>query len=138
MFKGLDRMESLNEAIRWVKINIGYVKTRAEALKYLRCVIPDEGKYQTNIMKAIQKTYPTAFVWKAAAGPYSREGIPDIIASINGKFFAFEVKRPYFGEPSKIQLVTISKILCSGGHVGIVTFPEDALKIIEEGLDDEK
>ena len=37
-----------------------------------------ESWYQAKIIRWLKSTYPGAFVWKAAAGPYSRGGIPDI------------------------------------------------------------
>ena len=38
------------------------------------------------------KTVPKCFAWKEHGGIYGTAGIPDIIACIDGKFYAFEVK----------------------------------------------
>ena len=62
-----------------------------------------ESFYQAKIIRWLKGQYPDAFVWKAQAGPYCRQGIPDICAIINGHFFGFEVKRPEVGRLSKIQ-----------------------------------
>lgn len=91
-----------------------------------------ESFYQTKIIKWLQKQYPDAFVWKAQAGPYSRQGIPDICAIIDGHFFGFEVKRPGIGRPSEIQKVTIQQINRAGGTAAVVSFPEQVERIIQE------
>ena len=62
-----------------------------------------ESYYQAKIIKWLREAYPQAFVWKAQQGPYSRQGIPDICAIIDGHFFGFEVKRPEGGELSPFQ-----------------------------------
>lgn len=90
-----------------------------------------ESYYQTKIIKWIGKEYPAAFVWKAAAGPYSRGGIPDLCAIINGKFYGFEVKRPG-GKPTKLQIKTIKEINAAGGIAAVVTYPTEVEKIIAD------
>ena len=73
-----------------------------------------ESFYQAKIIRWLKGQYPDAFVWKAQAGPYCRQGIPDICAIINGHFFGFEVKRPELGRLSKIQEQAIKKINAAG------------------------
>ena len=73
-----------------------------------------ESFYQARIIKWLRAAYPDAFVWKAQAGPYSRQGIPDICAIINGHFFGFEVKRPEGGKLSAVQAQTIKQINAAG------------------------
>lgn len=90
-----------------------------------------EQYYQTKILRWIKDTYPDAFVWKAAAGPYSQGGIPDICAIIGGRFYGFEVKRPQNGRLSPLQEQTIKKINAAGGIAAVVNFPEDVQRIIE-------
>ena len=90
--------------------------------------------YQAKIMQAIRANYPSAFVWKAQAGPYSCRGIPDICAIIHGRFFALEVKRPDIGRLSKIQEKTIREIQRAGGIAAVVSYPEQALAIIQNAL----
>ncbi|MDE7243752.1 MAG: VRR-NUC domain-containing protein [Oscillospiraceae bacterium] len=89
-----------------------------------------ESWYQAKILKWLKEAYPEAFVWKAAAGPYCRQGIPDICAIIDGRFFGFEVKRPKVGRLSKIQEQAIKEINTAGGTAGVVSFPEDVERII--------
>lgn len=104
---------------------------RSLAMQYLRNKIPKEGYYQDKIKKAIKKRYPQAFVAKIAQGAFSQAGIPDVMAIIDGHYFGFEVKRPVFGEASKVQLRTIQWIREAGGVAEIVTWPEECFKIIE-------
>ena len=89
-----------------------------------------ESWYQARIIKWLKEAYPAAFVWKAAAGPYSRGGIPDICMVLDGQFYGFEVKRPEVGRLSKIQEQTIKEINAAGGTAAVVSFPEQVQKII--------
>lgn len=84
-----------------------------------------ESDYQRNIMKALAEAFPDAFIWKAAAGPYGRGGIPDICMVYKGHFFGFEVKRPG-GKPTELQKRTIKAINDAGGDAMVVNFPEEA------------
>lgn len=90
-----------------------------------------EAFYQAKILDWLKKNYPDGFFWKAQQGPYSRKGIPDICAIINGHFFGFEVKRPG-EEPTKIQGETISKMNRAGGTALAVTTTEQVRDAIRE------
>ena len=92
-----------------------------------------ESWYQAKIIRWLKETYPQAFVWKAAAGPYSRCGIPDVCMVLDGQFYGFEVKRPEVGLLSKIQEQTIKAINAAGGIVGVVSYPEDVERILQGG-----
>ena len=92
-----------------------------------------ESWYQAKIIRWLKETYPQAFVWKAAAGPYSRCGIPDVCMVLDGQFYGFEVKRPEVGLLSKIQEHTIKAINAAGGIVGVVSYPEDVERILKGG-----
>ena len=94
-------------------------------------VLPFEGYFQTEVMGFLRDNYPCAFVWKAAAGPYSRQGIPDVCAIIDGHFFGFEIKRPYIGRLTKIQELTIKQIREAGGTAAVVSFWNQAKEVIE-------
>lgn len=128
----MDSFDNKEAAIEYLKNERGF-KTSKEAEKYLRDRVPKESYYQKKIMDYIKKAYPDAFVWKEAAGEYSRQGIPDVSAIIDGRYYGFEVKRPYFGVLSVIQEQTIKKIRAAGGIAGVCVFPEDAERLIQEG-----
>lgn len=132
MIKALDRWPTKAEALGFVQARTGLDAANSE--KYLRDSVPKESYYQKKIMDYVKKTYPDAFVWKEAAGAYSQSGIPDVSAIINGRYYGFEVKRPYFGKLSQIQARTIERIRQAGGIAGVCIFPEDAEKLIQEGM----
>lgn len=108
------------------------IRTERSALIMLRKAIPKESFYQDKIKRALKKKYPDAFVKKIQQGMYSEGGFPDVLCIKDGHAFAFEVKRPVVGEPSKLQLETIRKIKRAGGTASVVIWPEEAIKIIEE------
>lgn len=58
-----------------------------------------------------------------AGAKFTKEGIPDILACIAGRFYGIEVKAAN-GKPSLIQLVTLRKIRASGG-IGVLLYPKD-------------
>ena len=99
--------------------------------EYLRAHLPTESYYQDKIIKHIRELIPSSFVWKAAAGPYSRQGIPDICAVVNGRYYGFEVKRPFIGVLSKIQERTILQIRAAGGKAYVVTYPAEVTEILQ-------
>ena len=70
------------------------------------------------------KTMPRCFAWKTHGGMYGTAGIPDIIACIDGRFYAFEVKQPG-GRLTRLQEVTLGKIRAAGGAAYMVTSVED-------------
>lgn len=77
-----------------------------------------EKEIVNKIMKHL-KTLPNCFAWKEHGGMYGTAGIPDIIACINGRFYAFEVKTES-GRTTALQDATIKKILACGGHAYVV------------------
>ena len=60
---------------------------------------------------------------KFFANAYTKAGVPDILACINGRFVAIEVKAPN-GKPSELQLYNIEEIKKSGG-IAMVLYPKD-------------
>ena len=130
----LDHFQSKAEAIAYIRENVYGCAEYKHAEMYLKEHLPRESHYQKKIIDFLRKTYPTAFVWKEAAGPYSRQGIPDVSAIIDGRYYGFEVKRPYFGVLSKIQRQTIEKIRAAGGVAEVVTFQHEVQEIIDEHL----
>lgn len=54
---------------------------------------------------------------------FTRAGIPDILACVNGRFVAIELKGSS-GKPTELQKYNIKKINESNG-VGIILYPKD-------------
>ena len=128
----LDQFDSMADALVYIRENVYGCADVKHAEKYLREHLPRESYYQDKIKKFLESTYPESFTWKEAAGPYSRQGIPDVSFVKDGRYYGFEVKRPFIGVLSKIQEQTIKRIRAAGGIAEVVTFPEDVRKIIEE------
>lgn len=126
------RKRTKEEMILWLRNVTGRQITVAGFTAIMRDHLPDESYYQTEVMEFIRNNYPDSFVWKAAAGPYSRQGIPDVCAIIGGHFFGFEIKRPFIGRLSKIQERTIIDIRKAGGTAAVVSFWHQAREVIEE------
>lgn len=107
-------------------------RTRKDAEAWLVKHIPLEKYWQGKILRWLRQAYPEAMAWKAAAGPYSRAGIPDISVIYKGIYIGMEVKRPFIGELSRIQEVTIRQMKAAGAIVGVVSFERDAAKLMDE------
>lgn len=105
-------------------------QTTKQAEKYIAEHLPKEAHFQKKIIEQIKAMFPAAFVWKAAAGAYGRGGIPDVCAIIDGKYYGFEVKRPFIGVPTKLQLQTIKQIQAAGGRAYIVSWPSEVERIL--------
>lgn len=82
------------------------------------------------ILRLLKKT-PNCFCWKEHGGRYGTAGIPDIIACINGRFVAFEVKTAT-GKLTKLQEITIQKIRAANGRAYKVTSTAEVATILKE------
>lgn len=82
------------------------------------------------ILRLLRKT-PNCFYWKEHGGMYGTAGIPDVIACINGKFVAFEVKTET-GKLTKLQEITIQKIRNAKGQAFKVTSAAEVAAILKE------
>ncbi len=126
----LDRFQSKAEAIEYIRAEKGCTSAK-EAEQYLLQHLPKESHYQKKIMDFLKAKYPDGVCWKEAAGAYSQQGIPDITFIRNGKYFGFEVKRPFIGVLSPIQEQKIKQIRAAGGVAEVVCFPEEVKKILD-------
>lgn len=126
---------TLNELLQEV-IAAGIEDNKADALKYVRRKVPEEGWYQTRVMDAIRKWAAekdyTCLCWKSAQGPYSRGGVSDVLALIGGVFLAVEVKRPFWGEVSDLQKQFIADVIRCGGVAGSAVYVEDLQALLEK------
>ena len=127
----LDQFPDKAAVIEYLRTEKGCATVK-EAEKYLHQHLPLEPYYQDKIIKFLNTNYPDGVCWKEAAGPYSQRGIPDVTFIMNGRYYGFEVKRPYIGVLSKMQEQKIKQIRAAGGIAAAVCFPEDVQKIIEE------
>jgi hypothetical protein len=107
-----------------------HIHTREQADKYIRDRMPKESYFQKKILDWIKDNIPNALAWKEAAGPYSRQGIPDITCVMNGRYYGFEVKRPFIGVLSKIQEQTINELRKAGAVAEVVTSEKEVAAIL--------
>lgn len=87
---------------------------------------------ESDIVAAILKklrTVPRCFAWKTHGGMYGTAGIPDVIACVQGRFFAFEVKTAA-GKATPLQEATIQKILAAGGTAAVVRSADEVRAIL--------
>ena len=116
------------------KKNIYSVVISRSIRSFRRGVCPDgmEKEIVAAILRYL-KQRPRCFAWKTHGGMYGTAGIPDIIACMNGRFYAFEVKQPG-GRLTRLQEVTLEKIRAAGGVAVKVTSVEEVkAAILEEG-----
>lgn len=106
--------------------------TKKEALAICRKKVPKEAYYQKKVIDGLKKQFPNAYIAKIAQGMYSQGGIPDVLCVLDGHYFGLEIKRPIFGEISKLQEAAMERIRRSGGTAAVVSWPEEAAGIIED------
>ena len=75
-----------------------------------------------NKIKVFLKSIGAYFI-KTHGDRFSRVGTPDILACVNGRFVAVEVKAEN-GKPSELQLYHIKQIKKAGG-LACVLYPKD-------------
>lgn len=68
-----------------------------------------------------------------AGNQFTKEGIPDILACIYGRFYGIELKGDS-GRPKLLQLVKLRNIRNAGG-IGVLLYPKD-LKKFEAFIED--
>lgn len=98
--------------------------------------VKGETRVVKKIKESIEAAYPGCFLFKTHGGAYQKVGIPDLIGCVKGRFIGLEVKDPKnksYGA-TKLQLYIISLIKKAGGISGVVTSPEEALKMVRRGL----
>ena len=72
-----------------------------------------ESKSVLNIKKAIKAN--GGYIEKIGGGGFQAEGIPDLIACIDGRFYGIEGKVGK-NEPSPIQIIKLRNIVKAGGR----------------------
>ena len=82
------------------------------------------------IMRMLKK-WPRCFCWKEHGGMYGMAGIPDIIACVDGRFVAFEVKTET-GRLSRLQEATLGRIRNAGGRAYMVRSVAEVAGILKE------
>ncbi|MDX5091623.1 VRR-NUC domain-containing protein [Lactobacillus crispatus] len=88
-----------------------------------------ESLIQGSILRYLN-SLPGCYAINNHGNSYQGAGRPDIFASYNGRFLAFEVKNES-GKPTKLQIHELSKWEAAGAVAGIVRSVDDVKKLIE-------
>jgi hypothetical protein len=81
-----------------------------------------EKKFENKIKNYLEEI-GAWFIKYWAGAKFTKEGIPDLLTCINGKFVAIEVKAEN-GKPTLIQIVILRQIRNAGG-IGVLLYPKD-------------
>ncbi len=92
-----------------------------------------EKQFENKIKKYL-KEHGAYFLKYWAGAQFTKSGVPDILACVNGYFVGIEVKAQN-GKPSELQLYNIQQIRKAGGFAYVV-YPSgwERLKDILDGL----
>ena len=74
-------------------------------------------------VEALLNTHDAWFIKYWAGNKFTKEGIPDLLACIYGRFYGIELKGDN-GRPKLLQLVKLRDIREAGG-IGILLYPKD-------------
>ena len=98
--------------------------------------IPAEKTFENKIKKFLESE--GAYFVKFFANSYTKSGVPDILACVNGYFVGVEVKAQN-GKPSELQLYNVEKIREAGGFA-MVLYPSafQKFKDFVKGLKEER
>lgn len=98
--------------------------------------IPLEKTIEKNILKYLNEVLPGSTYYHCRAVKWSQNGRqrgnPDIICSIDGRLFLFEVKRPEVGKITELQAATMELWRKSGAVVEVVRSVDDVREIIRQ------
>lgn len=88
-------------------------------------------KRESAIVAEIRRGLHRLGYWtvKIHGDQYQPSGVPDLLCCVEGRFVAFEVKRPG-EEPTPLQLYTIGEIRQAGGIAEVVESLEDCLRVL--------
>ncbi|MGM0238484.1 VRR-NUC domain-containing protein [Enterococcus sp. AZ103] len=88
-----------------------------------------EKKVENNIKRYLDSL--NAYYLKVHGSMYQPAGTPDILACVNGRFVAIEVKRPNGGVLSELQKSKLKKIENSGGVSIVARSVEDVSEVLK-------
>jgi hypothetical protein len=113
------------KTVEELQVGLG-LSSKAATMDWIKKNVPLESYYQKKIIQYLRRRFPKAVVWKETNGVYcSMNGIPDISMVKDGKYYGFEVKRPFIGKLSAIQEATIAALSSAGAKVYVVTYISD-------------
>lgn len=92
-----------------------------------------ETKLVHKITEELGKQFPGSYFRKIYGSPFQHAGMTDLIGCVEGFFVALEVKTTE-GRLSEIQKLEGMSIIRAKGIYGVVTSPEEAIEVINLGI----
>lgn len=89
-----------------------------------------ESRLQQRIKKALIKECGGKW-WKVHGSAFQESGQPDLDGVVDGISFKFEVKIPFTGKPSQLQLETLAEWREVGSIACIVETPQQAVSLVK-------
>ena len=90
----------------------------------------NESQLTRKILKAVRIHHPDVWIYKT--NDRFTSGIPDLIGSKNGRFFAIEIKIPK-GKLSKIQAYVLEQIINSGAEIIVAHSVSEVMNFLKGG-----
>ena len=84
-------------------------------------IIAAEKNFENKVKKFLEEQ-GCYFIKYWAGAAYTKSGIPDVLACVNGHFVGIELKAPN-GKPSPLQIHNLKKIDEAGGHA-VLLYPD--------------
>ncbi|RKY70129.1 MAG: VRR-NUC domain-containing protein [Candidatus Latescibacterota bacterium] len=94
----------------------------------------DDDRVESKIQKSIMdylKTVPGSNFAKIAQGPWSKNGVSDIVGCYLGRSVVIEVKRKT-GKPTELQKVYLNNNIRAGGFAALSRSVADARAVLEK------
>lgn len=94
--------------------------------------VKPESRRQRRIRADLEDYFPGSWWVKIHGNEFMPSGLPDLVGTVDGLFFGFEVKEPDEGEASEIQIETIKDIQAAGGVSLVITESWQAVQAVQE------
>ena len=78
-------------------------------------------KPETKLKEKVLADLKGMGAWAEKIQQVGKVGTPDILACINGRFIALELKSKEEEAPSKAQVIKLRRVIKAGGYAAIVT-----------------
>ena len=88
------------------------------------------GVKESDIQKKILNWLKAEGYWAVKTISTNRNGTPDILTCVNGRFVGIEVKTPT-GKTSKLQDYQINAIIEAGGHAFVARSVDDVKNVLK-------
>lgn len=121
------------------KAFLAYLRKQGETLQeHVSRRMPKEVVFQSKILDALERWKKSGSIskdavwWKNGGASLSNmNGLPDIMCCVDGLLICLEVKRPFVGKASDLQLAFIDKVNRAGGQAAVGCYPSEMRRLFE-------